>query len=66
MRREDDPIIKRAEDKHTHFQEEVMKAQNTIEKRAAKAARTRRGGDGEDTAPGISGMPEGKVTPGPQ
>ena len=51
MRREDDPIIKRAEDKHTYFQEDVMKAQKTIEKRAAKAARTRRGGDGEDIAP---------------
>ena len=51
MRREEDPRIKRAEDKHTHFQEEVMQAKKAIDKRAAKAARTRRGGDGEDIAP---------------
>ena len=51
MRREEDPRIKRAEDKHTHFQEEVMQAKTATDKRAAKAARTRRGGDGEDIAP---------------
>ena len=45
MRREEDPRINRAEDKHTHFQEEVMQAKKAIDKRAAKAARTRRGGN---------------------
>ena len=52
MRRENGPRVQRAEDKHTHFQEYIMKAQEALDKRAAKA-RLRRGGadaDGKDAA----------------
>ena len=51
MRRESDPIIKRAEDKHTEFEAENMSAQEAIDaRRAAEAAR--RGGAYEiDTLP---------------
>ena len=44
MRRENDPRIKRAEDKHTHFEEEILRAKEAIDKKAKKAARSRRGG----------------------
>ena len=42
MRREGDPRIKRAEDKHTEFEAEKMQAQEAIDARRAAEA-TRRG-----------------------
>ena len=38
MRREHDPRIKRAEDKHTHFEEEVLRAKEAIDKKAKKGS----------------------------
>ena len=79
MRREHDPRIKRAEDKHTHFEEEVLRAKEAIDKKAKKAARSRRGGaeadDGDlqgqgqdsehdDQARSSSDPPPGKVPRG--
>ena len=51
MRRESDPRIKRAEDKHIEFEADKMSAQEAIDaRRAAEAAR--RGGANEiDTPP---------------
>ena len=46
MRRESDPIIKRAEDKHTELEAEQMCAQEAIDARRAAEA-TRRGGGNE-------------------
>ena len=45
MRREGDPRVKQAEDKHTAFQEEMLKAKEAIDRRTRNAARSRRGGD---------------------
>ena len=42
MRREHDPRTKRAEDKHIHFEEEVLRAKEAIDKKAKQAARSRR------------------------
>ena len=44
MRREDDPRIKRAEDKHTEFEAEKMQAQEAIDARRAAEATGRGGG----------------------
>ena len=49
MGREDDPRIKRAEDKHTEFEAEKMQAQEAIDARRAADATRRGGGGGTDT-----------------
>ena len=51
MRRESDPIIKRAEDKHTEFEAEKMRAQEAIDARRTTEAVRRGGGDDADTPP---------------
>ena len=65
MRRENDPRIKRAEDKHTELEADKMRAQEAIDaRRAAKAAHRGGGGeaDGEesrapDSPPETAGAP---------
>ena len=44
MRREYGPRMKRAEDKHGHFEEEVRRAKEAIDKKVNKTARS---GEGE-------------------
>ena len=48
MRRESDPRIQAAEDKHTEFEAEKIKAQEAIDARQAAEA-ARRGGGEDDT-----------------
>ena len=50
MRREADPRVKRAEDKHTELEAEQMQAQEAIDARRTAEA-TRRGGGGDDDTP---------------
>ena len=52
MRREYDPRIQKSEDKHTHYEEELMRAKHAIDKKADKAARSRRGGVEPDDGDG--------------
>ena len=51
MRRESDPRIKRAEDKHIEFEAERMSAQEAINARRAAEASRRGGANEEDTPP---------------
>ncbi len=51
MRRESDPRIKRAEDKHTEFEAERMSAQEAINARRAAEASRRGGANETDTPP---------------
>ena len=44
MRRENDPRVKKAEDKHTEYQEEVMRAKAALDTKTRTAGATRRGG----------------------
>lgn len=52
MKRENDPRIQKSEDKHTYYEEELMRAKHAIDKKADKAARSRRGGVGPDDGDG--------------
>ena len=49
MRREADPRVKRAEDKHTDYEAEKMQAQEAIDARRAAEATRRGGGQDADT-----------------
>ena len=51
MRRESDPRIKRAGDKHTEFEVEKMRAQEAIDARRSAEATRQGGGEDADTPP---------------
>ena len=51
MRRGNDPRIKRAEDKYTVFEEEVMRAQESVDRTRSKDAARRGGGKEGDEGP---------------
>ena len=53
MRREADPRVKRAEDKHTEYEAEKMQAQEAIDARRAADTTRRGGGEDADTPPNL-------------